>query len=371
MVCPANAPAPSLAWHAARAAAALLVAGSGLWAQTTVLPDSTGSIVGVVVVRDGGVPLPYSVVAAPTLNRERFSNDQGVFSLTDLPSGPLVIRVRHIGYSPVEVTVNVHPGGLDSIRVALTHIVVRLSTIEVHAYPECKEPGIPRATKDSSFALVFDQLRLNADQYRLLTETYPFRYAAERTMSRMFVNGDVRIDGIDTVVLDSRSTWRYHPGVVLSAGNGLPGFRPVLLNIPTLVHFADKSFLDNHCFMNGGSETVDGTDLLRIDFVAASRIKDPDVNGSMYLDPSTFQIRRSVIRLSRIPRNFTNLRETEATTWFTDALSSISMIAAISSVNHLNANQTRPAATASMHEEQRLIRVEFLRTRPGDDVKRP
>ena len=38
--------------------------------------DSTGSITGVVVVRDGGVPLPYSVVAVPSLSRERFSDER-------------------------------------------------------------------------------------------------------------------------------------------------------------------------------------------------------------------------------------------------------------------------------------------------------
>ena len=39
-----------------------------------------------------------------------------------------------------------------------------------------------------------------------------------------------------------------------------------MMNIPTLVNFADKSFLENHCFHNGGLETVDGTEMLRVDF---------------------------------------------------------------------------------------------------------
>jgi carboxypeptidase family protein len=352
-------------------AAVLVVASSAAWAQSSPRTDSTGTVAGVVLVRDGAVPLPYSVVSAPSLARERFTNDHGAFTLTDLPPGPLVLRIRHIGYSPAEVTVNVRAGGVDSIRVSLSHIVVRLSTMEVHGRSECNKPGAPAVADDSAFALVFDQLRQNADQFRLLTQTYPFRYSTERIMMHTQVNGDVRVDQVDTIVLDSRATWTYKPGVVLSNGDGIPGYRPVMLNIPTLVHFADHTFLDNHCFLNGGYETVDGAELLRIDFIAASRIKDPDVDGSMYLDPSSFQIRRSVIRLSHIPRTIPTLRETEATTWFTDVLASISMIAGISSVNRMNTARARPTSTASTHEEQRLIRIEFLRGMPGENVKKP
>jgi hypothetical protein len=350
----------------------LLVLAASAHAQTQqTRADSTGTVVGVVVVQDGGVPLPYSLVAAPSLNRERFTNVQGVFTIADAPAGPLVLRVRHIGYSPVEVTVNVHAGGTDSVRVALSHIVVRLSAIQVHGEVECKEPGIPSAAVDSEFALVFDQLRQNADQYRLLSEAYPFRSYFERTSSHALVNGEMRIDAIDTVPLDSRGSWRYKPGGLITLGAGPPGYRPQYVMVPTLVHFADQTFIDNHCFTNAGSETVEGLDLLRIDFTAAARIKDPDVNGSMYLDPKTFQIRRSVFRLSQVPRGVTGLRETEATTWFTDIISSISMIAGVSSVNRMNTARARSTAMAAAYEDQRLIRVEFLQGRPGEDVRKP
>ncbi|MGH7619506.1 MAG: carboxypeptidase regulatory-like domain-containing protein [Gemmatimonadaceae bacterium] len=367
--------APGVSWArlaAPAVAAGLAVAlGRGARAQIPVRTDSTGTIAGLVIIKDSGVPLPYSVVAIPSLNRERFTSDQGAFTLSDLPVGPIVVRVRHIGYSPADIAVNVRAGMTDTVRVSLSHIAVRLSAMEVHATVECKNPGVPHDAKDSAFAVVFDQLKLNADQYRLLTEAYPFRYWAERRTMHTQADGEARIDRVDTVVIDSRTPWRYKPGGVLSLGDGPPGFRPTELNIPTLVHFADQVFVDNHCFTNGGSETIEGVDLLRIDFTAASRIRDPDVNGSMYLDPSTFQIKRSVIRLSRIPRNMPSLRAVEATTWFTNQLGSISMIAGISSANRMRVPGDKPTAISAWLEDQQLIRVQFLRGMPGEDVKKP
>jgi hypothetical protein len=267
--------------------------------------DSTGAIVGIVVTKEGGVPLGYSTVSIAALSRERFTNADGRFTLADLPAGPLQLRVRHLGYSPVDLSVVVHSGSSDTIRVSLTHIAVRLTTMQVRAYPECKNPGIPKRASDSTFATVFDQLHQNAEQYRLLTETYPFVYAVERTMSRVLVNGDSRTDGVDTLIIGS-NRWTYKPGAVVIR-DGRMRSAPVMMNIPTLVNFADKSFLENHCFHNGGLETVDGTEMLRVDFVAASRIKEPDVDGSMYLDLGNFQIRRSVLRLTKIPAGLAGL----------------------------------------------------------------
>ena len=315
------------------------------------------------------MPLGYSVVSVPALSRERFSNIDGRFTLGELPAGPVQLRVRHLGYSPVDLSVVVHAGQVDTVRVALTHIAVRLSTMQVRAYPECKNPGIPKASQDSTFATVFDQLHQNAEQYRLLTETYPFVYAVERTMSRILVNGEARMDKIDTLLISSKK-WTYKPGTLVTrVGRGR--FGETMMNIPTLVNFADKAFLENHCFHNGGLETVDNADLLRVDFVAASRIKEPDVDGSMYLDPVTFQIRRSVLRLTKIPAGLAGLLETEATTIFGEVLPSIPVIADIASVNRFNPNPNRPMSDATANERQRLLKVQFVKGMPGDDPKRP
>lgn len=339
-------------------------------AQSATRADSTGTIVGIVVTKEGGVPLAYSVASIPSLARERFSTDQGVFTLTELPAGPLQLRVRHLGYTPVDLPVTVHAGRADTVRVTLVHIAVRLSAVHVRALPECKNPGVPKASSDSAFATVFDQLHQNADQYRLLADAYPFVYTVERTMSVTMVSGDTKLESIDTLVIQSANQWRYHPGAVVTRSpRSAKG--PMTMNIPTLVHFADKLFLDNHCFYNGGLETVDGTELMRIDFNAAARIKDPDVDGAMYLDPTSFQIRRSVLRLSRIPKEIRGLEKTEAVTTFGEVLPSIPLIAGIFSINEFQANERDPKSLASATEQQRLTRVQFLKGMPGEDVKKP
>lgn len=336
-------------------------------AQTGV--DTAGTIIGVVTTKEGGVPLAYSVVSAASVGLERFSNAQGVFALTPLHPGSLHLRVRHLGYSPVELDVTVRPGQTDTVFVALTHIAVRLTAVDVRAYPECKNPGPPKAAADSAFALVFDQLKQNAEQYRLLTDTYPFIYATERTLSNTLVNGEERTERIDTMIVTS-NRWEYKPGTIVARpARGRIG--PVTMNIPTLVNFAEKSFLENHCFYNGGLETVDGTDMLRVDFNAASKIKDPDVDGSMYLDPINFQIRRSVLHLSKIPAGLRGLTETEAVTLFGELFPSVPIIADIKSVNRFQANTSKPTSEATANERQRLISVQFTKGKPGEDVKRP
>jgi carboxypeptidase family protein len=333
-------------------------------------PATQGVIVGLVTVKDGASPLGYSVVSIQSLGRERFADAQGEFRFVDLPVGPLRVRVRHVGYVPVDVSVTVHGGGVDTVNVALTHIVVRLSTVQVRGYPECKNPGAPAAADDSSFATVFDQLRQNADQYRLLTSEYPFTFAVERMMATARYDGQIKMDQVDTLSLASVAQWKYKPGSVVTA-EGRFFRRTFILNLPTLVSFADTVFIANHCFYNGGLETVDGKELLRVDFIAASRIRDPDVDGAMYLDPTSFQIRRSLLHLSKIPRGVTGLAEVDVTTLFGEIFPSVPVIAAVSSVNQFKTDRPQFDTPVRGLEEQRLIAVNFLKTRPGDSPKKP
>lgn len=341
-------------------------------AQPSTRLDSTGAVVGIIVTKEGGVPLSYGIVSAASLGRERFTDDRGAFRLLDVPAGPLQLQVRHLGYTPVTVTTTVRASRTDTIRVELAHIAVQLSAMRVRAYPQCSDPGPPKPDSDPSFAILFDQLRQNAEQYRLLSSAYPFELTLERMMFQTLVNQELRVEAVDTLTLRSADHWTYRPGGVITQML-VAARRPrmAILNIPTLVHFADAVFLANHCFYDGGEELIDGFSLLRIDFVAASRIKDPDVDGSVYLDPTTFQIRRSFLHVTRIPRGISGVLETDATTVFEELFPSVPVIAGISSVNRIDVDRRHAGAVASANEDQRLIGVRFLNGTPGDDAKKP
>jgi hypothetical protein len=348
-------------------ASALVAASSG--AQTP-RGDGTGTLVGLVTAKDGGIALGYSVVSVVSPAREQFTNDQGLFVLAGLPPGAAHLRVRHLGYVPVELDVEVRAGIADTVRIALAHIVVHLDAMRVRAYPPCDRPGAPSMSADPSFATVFDQLRQNAEQYRLLTRQYPFIYGVERTSGLVFASNVTRRQQVDTIAMRSTDEWRYRPGSVVQQERRI-FFRDVTMHIPTLAQFADPVFVANHCFHNAGVDTVDGQALLRIDFLAAARIREPDVEGALYLDPVNFQIRRTVLRLSKTPPAISDLLETEATTLFAELVPSVPIIAAVSSINRLKPSRAQHDPVTATTEEQRLIAVEFTRDRPGEPLKSP
>ena len=327
-------------------------------------PDSTGTIVGVVVAKEGGAALPYSIVSIPSIGLERLTNDQGEFVIANAPHGSVELLVRHLGYAPAKVATTVRAGAVDSVRVGLSKLAVQLAAVQVHASRVCLKPGPPNAATDAAFAAVFDQLRQNADQYRLLSQTYPFVYEMERRSTIRYVSGDVIVQGIDTAQLGTGVGWKYAPGAVVERSEGVRNHW-VVFNIPALIHFADASFLANHCFYFGGRDTADALPAIRVDFLAASRIKTPDVDGSMYIDPATFQIRRSVLRLTQIPEETPQIASVTVVTEFRSIVPSISIASTISSTHRLFADSTRPVLPMAAYETQRLIHVTFLKTKPA------
>jgi len=108
--------------------------------------------------------------------------------------------------------------------------------------------------------------------------------------------------------------------------------------------------------------------MIRIDVVAADRIKEPDVNGSIYLDPFTYQVRRTVLRLSRPIKQMKDVTDLEVTTNFREIMPSIPVIAEVYSVQALDPMSLSAFDTA--YEEQHLIGFRFLKGKPGEQTKR-
>ena len=342
----------------------ILLAGA-LAAAPLAAQGTTNTVVGLVVAQESGERLAHSVIAVPSLDIHHFSDDSGTFVLRQLPPGSFVLHVRRLGYAPKDLMLTVRAGVQDSLRVELTRVAMKLAPVHVHADPMCTTPGLG-AVKDSVLTTLLTQLRMNGEQYRLLAERYPFVYSQERIISSELTNGETRIDTIDTVVVASKPPWRYRPGHILTR----PGRRQrgeLIFNIPTLLDFADRLFLDNHCFVDGGLDTVDGTDLLRIDLIAWREIKTPDVNGSIFLDPETFQIRRSVLRLSRSPK-VKGLLDLEVSTVFQEALASIPIVTQVLAVQRFDPRARRSAFVAG-YEHHRLVGFRFVGARPGDDPR--
>ena len=361
---PTERPAPTRSWNLRlKANRGLLQLTLAFLCAPLAAQAGSSTIAGVVLAGDTGERLAHSVIAIPSLDIHRFADDSGAFVLRELPPGAFVMHVRRLGYAPRDVMLTVRAAAHDTLRIELTRVAMRLAAVQVRADPACTAPGL-RAVTDSTLRTVLTQLRMNGEQYRLLAERYPFVYSQERLVTSQLKDGATRIDEVDTIFVGSKPTWRYRPGHILTRlGRRQRG--ALFFNIPTLLDFADSLFLDNHCFADGGLDEIDGTELIRVDLYASAKIKSPDVNGSIFLDPTTFQIRRSVLRLSRSPK-VRGLVEVEVTTIFQEALASIPIITQVLGIQRFDARDKRIRIVAG-YEHHRLIGFQFLGTRPGDD----
>ena len=338
-----------------------------LWPTTAT--GQTGTLVGRVVARDG--PLPYGIVVLPDLGREQFTDDSGGFRVGGLRTGPTRIQVRRLGYAPFEATIPVRENATDSIRIVLDRIAVRLATVEVTEHPPCRTPGAPSLQRDSTLAAVYQQLQLNASQLRTLSEAYPFEYMMEQRLTSTTRTGRTVDEGTWPLPMSSRSNWKYRVGQVVGyARSGRTRrIRELVFRLPGLEEFADREFIANHCFHYGGVVQGEDGPLVKVDFVAAEKIKAPDVHGSMFLDAQNYQIRRSAIRLSRMPSSsmVRGMSALEVTIRFQEVLPSVPIVQYVSSTQRFDPS-VRGVEIVAAHEEQTLQSFRWLKRRPGDQA---
>lgn len=332
----------------------LLIVAPDLGAQA-----QRGRLAGQVVAQETGEGLPYSIIALPSRASAIFADDSGRFVLYDLPAGTLQLNVRRLGFTPSAITVHVNPGAVDTIRVALARVTVQLNAVTVRAYPSCKNPGAPTVEKDRTLAAVFEQLVMNAQQYRLLSEQYPFAVTMhiQRSQKMRKDGGIVAVDE-ERQEIDSRLRQPYRAGRMIQRAG-----RAQFFTVPTLVDFADPSFVAAHCFHYGGVEPLEDSAVVRIDIVAADRLRTPDVNGSIFLDPRSYQIRRTVLHLSRKPRQTPEVARLEVVTDFKEVLPSIPLIAGVWSTLTMEPQARRSYDEA--FELHRLLEVKFVGAIPG------
>ena len=336
-------------------------------AFTNVARAQTGTIVGIIVSHETGLTMAYGVVALPAYSRERFTSERGAFVFSGIPAGPTQLRVRRIGYLPTDTVITVRADVTDTVRVEMQRVAVQLSTVDVRGIPPCTKPGPPNAENDPTLATMFEQLMLNAQQFELLSKSYPFSYLLVATLAHVDKDGVRYQDDIDSVRITSTETWKYRPGAIVGFSSTGRRFGDRVFRVPTLLNFADPDFVKSHCFHNGGLIDGNRSQLVRIYAMAAEGIKDPDVNAMILLDPQTFQIRASILKLSRMP-HVVGMKDLEVTTEFYELLPSIAVIGRIVSRQDFDRRVKGIPHLAAL-EDQQMSDLTWLGVKPGEERK--
>lgn len=347
-------------------AAGVIVLATPLCAQDT----TRGTVRGVALADEGGERIAYALVELVPGHAPRFSDEAGGFFFASVAPGTYRLIVRQVGYAPKDTELVVGPA-TPALRIELRHLPVQVAAFVITADAECLAPGPPAST-DSALSTVFDQLRQNADRFRLLSDQYPYRYTLVRRLGDQLRDGDERVR-MDTMDIRSDTRWPYRPGRVVIDDPVLyriDGSR--LVRLPTLADFADSSFLRTHCFRLSGLDSSQGPPYLRLDFRAAKSLRSADIDGSVFLDPRTYQVRHTSLSLTRVSDVARGVVSYSAMASFKEVVPNIIVIERVYGFTTLDARPGARSIVARL-EMQQLVGVRFVRALPAssDSAGRP
>jgi hypothetical protein len=264
---------------------------------------ASASIVGFVTGRQSGEPLGFADATIEDIAIRTFAQSNGMFRLRGIPPGPVNLRVRRLGFTPVTLHLVLVEGREDTVRVALDRLAIQLERVRV-SDEVCPSRGVERG--DTATLAILRQLWDNAERNKLLAHESPFVSRMERAIGApeglVPLGGNQRINftRIDTVQFAAEHEWRYEPGklVVRTEPDEGPEASEKMI-VPQLVDFADDVFTDNHCFKYAGVSKVDGVRRIQVDFEPIKTLREPDVRGSMFLDTVSYQLVRSDFLMER------------------------------------------------------------------------
>ena len=332
--------------------------------QDTPTPPTTGqgptfTLTGSVIAEATRQPLPYSTVVLDPIGRERFTDQGGVFTYFAVPAGKYKVKIRQLGYTPLDTTIVVSTSSTNPVFF-LTRVPSTLADVQVNApVRQCLVPEENGFVADSDLAIVLAEARKNAQRERLLRRTYPFEYKLAQQHDTYDTQDSTHRIVYDTTTFRSDDDWRYRQGKVVS-GDRSKVFGDVrVMRLPTLVDFADTRFLVAHCFKYSGISEEDSVPTLRLDFAPLPEIIAPDVEGSIFIDSATYLIRRAEFRLTKGGSVKPAILGMKVTTTYREVLPNVALFDEIKSVQPLplSASDGRPA---EFRETQQLLSFRFL-----------
>ena len=348
-----------------------LLAGRAARAQEPPAPGS--GIVRGVVEAGPGDPVPYAVVALTPRFAQRFTDGSGSFAFSRVPAGTYHLVARQVGFKPLDTTVVVAASQTLAVTVTLERLTVQLEEITVVTSRGCTQPGPPDAGSPELAAL-FDQLRQNAQRYRLLASAYQFRYRMARTFSDVDELGNVAWTRTDTVEYVSSALVNYRPGEVVGVAPLPDGTTTRAVILPTLSDLADSVFQAHHCFGFVGRVEQGGAEVVRFSFRPPDAQQAPDLEGDVDLDPRSYQIRRASVSLTHADKAQDGMRSATSTITFAEVLPNIVVQKRVESVQVLAEPAVLTGGRKHIEryvEDQQLAGVHFLRPLPGGEEPNP
>ena len=335
--------------------------------RIAVAQGTSSLLIGDVVSHESGTPLGHSMVTVLGAERQTFTSDGGVFAFGSMEPGRYRIRATHIGYTPVEVNVVVPMGAAPPrVKIELTRISIQLATVRVLAAGICRTPGRPNPDVEPDFAAIVAQLRMNAEQFQLLSDSFPYKYKVEQLFESMRSDSTRTNPKIENEAYRSDiHGWEYKMGDVIEHTRD----GRTMMHLPTLRDFASYEFLNNHCFRYAGLDSTRDGLFIRIAFQADVQIRTPDVDGSVFLDAKTYQIRRADLQLTKIPAGLSQVTAVRVTTIFGEVSPSIDIIREVHGITSLH--HFGWGATVATTEDQHMYSFEWLHNDPAHPVVQP
>jgi hypothetical protein len=256
--------------------------------------DRQPSTVTITVVDAGArYPLGNADVVDLASGQHRFTDERGQVRMAWPNDGQLRLRVREVGYQPIQRTLDRATASGETTTFAMSKVAYVISP--VRATSHC-------ATTDDSASLalsvaVLDQLKQGAEKYIEFRRRYPFEASVERRTARIPASGVVKRIIVDKEKFRSENLEpQYRPGDVVEYRRD-GGFLTPVLFLSTL---GDSVFWENHCFVARGIESYQGLRAIRMEFSPSPDVRGPDWEGSAVLDSATSYLLRIDFRLANL-----------------------------------------------------------------------
>ena len=240
------------------------------------------------------LPLPNAEVSTPS--KRRLTDAEGNVRFPWPEGGAISIRVRQLGFRYADRTL--HRGTSrtateDTVVVALAHAVFALPQVVTQAEARCRGVQNPASMALSNSTM--ELLRFGAEQYNSFRAAYPFHVSLVRRTVRSAVFKGPRAEEAKESAESETYGDPYLPGMVIVRTR--VGYYVPVLFVSAL---ADSAFWARHCFVAKGVDTREGRRVIRLDFTPSRGVREPEWEGSAWVDSAASVLRRVDFRLVNV-----------------------------------------------------------------------